>query len=65
MKLIDLSTTERKDLAKKLGVGSQMVYQWAIGQDNMSVNKAMQIQRETGGRVMCYEAAFPKIDFNW
>lgn len=65
MKLKDMTIEEKKQLALSMGVSYEMVYRWANGHDNMSVSKAEQIERETGGRVKRYEAAFPKIDFNW
>ena len=64
MKLKDLPIEEKKQLDQRMGVSYEMVYRWASGHDNMSINKAEQIERETGGRVKCYEAAFPKIDFS-
>jgi len=63
MKLMDLSVKERKQLARELGVSMRMISQWARGEDNMSITKAILIERKTEGKVKRFEAAFPEIDF--
>lgn len=65
MKIPELTLEQRQDLAEDMYVTLRMINQWGRGEDDMSKKKSIEVEEKSKGKVKCYEAMFPEIDFNW